>query len=265
MKNHNKAKEFYQNTVEPEVKKNFMELIQEEIISANSTNTLLQKLMENLGKNFGDKTIEEAIGILETIYESLGLKNVQDLICSLENIRAEWTIINRDDLFDEAFNSMYRTAKQKDNTDLLNYLKSYNTYIKSHAKAKQLYEETDPEKDFLTMVVNKIHDAPGKYTLKGLMSSLGARFAHEETKEAISLLEAINEALDQEKDFIDQHELNLENKNKLLDETNKLSKDMLFDESFDSMYQIALRHYNQDMLNVLKEYYPCTEIIGDTL
>ena len=40
---------------------------------------------------------------------------------------------------------------------------------------------------------------------------------------------------------------------------------MLFDESSDSMYQIALRHYNQDMLDVLKEYYPCTEIIGDTL
>ncbi|WP_425360536.1 MULTISPECIES: hypothetical protein [unclassified Candidatus Tisiphia] len=258
MKNHKKAKEFCEKGIymEEGAKARLIDELRNEITNARS----LKEVMQKLGEEYGNKESKMAIGILETMYELLGLKDFQDHIYDLEKFCLEWMLTNRNDLFDEAFNSMHKTAEQKNNEDLLKHLATYNEYIKNHIQAKELYEEIDPYKEYLIMVTDKIHKAPGNYTLKGLMEDLGARFAHNEPAEAISILEAIYEALSIEKDFIEQNQLNLKDKNKSLDEDNKLSIDALFSEAFYSMHEIAERHHDQKLLQKLEECYPTEEI-----
>lgn len=259
MKNHKKAKEFCEKEIYigEGTKERLIDTVKNKIYNANSSNTSLKKLMENFGKDFGDKESKEAIGILETIYESLGLKNIQEYICDTKTLHSEWKSTNRDDLFDEAFNSMYDTAKKKNNKDLLKYLETYKEYTVSHDTAKQLYKDGDTEKEFLNMVTEKIHDAPSSYTLKGLMRDLGRTFAHDEPEEAVILLEAIYDALDKEQTFIIQNTIiSIDDKNKPFTEDNKLNSDALFYEALYSMHKVAVQHNDEDLLGKLKEYYP---------
>lgn len=260
MKNHKKAREFCDRGVymEEGAKERLLDKVKNEIYTANSSNTSLKKLMENLGKDFGDKEPKEAIGILETIYESLESRSIQELLEDFKNLRSEWNSTNKDDLFDEVFNSMYSTAKQKHNEDLLRHLETYKEYTINHEKAKELYNAKDQDKEFLNMVTNKIHDAPGSYTLKGLMRDLGRTFAHdEESEEAIILLEAIYDALDKEQIFIKHNEkISIDDKALPLTEDNKLNSEALFYEALCSMYKAAVHHNDEDLLGRLKEYYP---------
>ncbi len=255
MKNHKKAKKLYEET---DPQKKFLEIVVKKIHGMSGDGTL-KGLIESISIEFASDEPKKAIGALEALYEALGSQRIQEYLCDSGPFHSEWKSTNRDNLFDIAFNSMYKTAKQYHKEDVLEQLETYKEYIKNHDKAKKLYEETDPQKEFLIMVVDKIHNAPGKYTLKGLMEDLGARFAHDEPAEAISLLEAIYEALNIEEEFIEQKQLNLEDKNKSLDEDNKLSRDALFSEAFYSMYEIAERHRDQDLLNALEEYYPAEQ------
>lgn len=128
--------------------------------------------------------------------------------------------------------------------------------MKNHEKARELYEEVDPTKDFLDIVTHEIHEAVNNYTLKELMESLGVKFVHNEPKEAISLLEAIYEGLEKEKDFIEQNKLNLKDPDKGITEDNMLSRDDLFDEAFDNMHKVAEYYNNEDLLKTLEDYYP---------
>lgn len=266
MKNHKKAKEFCKTVIYKEAvdKERLQNTVKTEIENANISNTSLKKLMEKFGEDFGAKEPKEAIGILETIYESLMLRNIQHYINDSENLGFEWKNTNVDDLFDEAFNSMYRTATQKDNKSLLKHLNTYQEYITNHDIAKELYEQTDPDKEYWCMVVDKIHKAPNHYSLKGLVAELGTSFAHSVPEKAVSILEAIYEALNTEKDFIEQNQLNSKEKNKSLDMDDKLSIDALFSEAFYNMYEMAERRNNEDLLQGLEEYYPPVEHIGDT-
>lgn len=260
MKNHKKAREFCEKEVymEEGAKERLFDKVKKQIYTANSSNTSLKELMENFGKDLGDKEPKEAIGMLETIYEYLGLKNTQELLEDLQNFRSEWNSTNKDDLFDEVFNSMYRTAQQKHNEYLLKHLETYKEYTVNHEKAKELYNAKDQDKEFLDMVTNKIHGAPNSYTLKGLMRDLGSTFAHdEESEEAIILLEAIYDALGKEQRFIEQYEkISIDDKALPLTEDNKLNSDALFYEALYSMYKVAVHHNDEDLLGRLKEYYP---------
>lgn len=266
MKNHKKAKEFCETVIyrETGAKERLQNTVKKEIENANVSNTSLKRLMEKFGEDYGVKEPKEAIGILETIYESLMLRNIQKYINNSKNLGFEWKGTNVDNLFDETFNSMYRTATQKDNKNLLKYLNTYQEYITNHDMAKELYEQTDPNKEYWFMVVDKIHKAPNHYSLKGLVAELGASFAHSVPEKAISILEAIYEALDTEKDFIEQNQLNSKEKNKSLDMDDKLSIDALFSEAFYNMYEMAEREDNTNLLQALEEHYPPVEHIGDT-
>ncbi|MFU7502808.1 MAG: hypothetical protein ACE1S7_05245 [Candidatus Tisiphia sp.] len=266
MKNHKKAKKFCETVIygETGAKERLQNTVRKEIENANESNTSLKRLMEKFGEDFGAKAPKVAIGILETIYESLGVRNIQKYINNSENLGFEWKSTNRQDLFDEAFNSMYRTATQKDNKDLLKHLNTYQEYITNHDIAKELYEQTDPNKEYWFMVVDKIHKSPNHYPLKGLMAELGQSFAHSVPEKAISILEAIYEALDTEKVFIERNQLNSKEKNESLDEEDKLSIDALFSEAFYNMYEMAEHRDNEDLLQALEEHYLPVEHIGDT-
>ncbi|MCC8483828.1 MAG: hypothetical protein LN561_04710 [Rickettsia endosymbiont of Labidopullus appendiculatus] len=268
MKNHKKAKIFCETTIYTEegVKERLQSTVKKEIENANELNTSLKRLMEKFGEDFGVKEPKEAIGILETIYESLGFRNIQHYINDSKNLGFEWKNTNRQDLFDEVFNSMYITATQEDNKDLLKHLNTYKEYITNHDIAKELYEQTDTNKEYWFMVVDKIHKAPNHYPLKGLMEELGISFAHSVPEKAVSILEAIYEALNTEKDFIEQNQLNSKEKNESLDMDNKLSIDALFSEAFYNMYEMAEHRNNEDLLQALEEYYPPVDIgaAGDT-
>ncbi|WP_375319102.1 hypothetical protein [Candidatus Tisiphia endosymbiont of Oplodontha viridula] len=265
MKNHKKAKIFCETVIYKEAgaKEKLQNTVKKEIENANELNTSLKQLMEKFGEDFGVKAPKVAIGILETIYESLGTRSIQNYIDDSENLGFEWKGTNRQNLFDEAFNSMYRTAIQKNNENLLAYLNTYKEYITNHDMAKELYEQTDPNKEYWFMVVDKIHKAPNHYSLKGLMTEIGKSFAHSVPEKAVSILEAIYEALDTEKDFIEQNQLNSKEKNKSLDEEDKLSIDALFSEAFYNMYEMAERRNNEDLLQGLEEHYPPVQHIGD--
>ncbi len=112
-----------------------------------------------------------------------------------------------------------------------------------HEKAKNLYKTTDPDEDFLSLIVDKIHKAPGCYTLKGLMIEMGHTFVHCEVQEAINILEAIYEALDKEKDFIIENKLDFDD------------KDVLFNEALASMRQGAEENERTELLNELSRLY----------
>lgn len=266
MKNHKKAKQFYETVIckEAEAKERLQNIVKKEIENANDSNTSLKRLMEKFGEDYGVKEPKEAIGILETIYESLMLRNIRNYINDSKNLGFEWKGTNVDNLFDETFNSMYRTATQKDNKNLLEYLNTYQEYITNHDRAKKLYEKTDPNKEYWFMVVDKIHKAPNHYPLKGLMAELGTSFAHSVPKKAISLLEAIYEALGTEKDFIEKNQLNSKEKNESLDMDDPLSTDALFSEAFYNMYEMAEHRNNEELLQALEEHYPPVKHIGDT-
>jgi|GEM_PF-6017993 len=128
--------------------------------------------------------------------------------------------------------------------------------MRNHEKAKALYEEVDPTKDFLDMVTHEIHEAVNNYTLKELMESFGVKFAHNDPKEAISLLEAVYEALEKEKDFIEQNKLNIKDPDKGITEDNILSNDDLFDEAFDTIRKVAEYYNNENLLRTLEDCYP---------
>ena len=117
----------------------------------------------------------------------------------------------------------------------------------NHADAEEIYKKTDPEKDSLKMVIGKIHDAPGGYTLKGLVKELGTEFVHCETQEAINILEAIYEALEKEKHFIKCNNLDCEN------------RDELFEEAITRMYKNAKKYDKTELLKALETLYHLTQ------
>jgi hypothetical protein len=110
-----------------------------------------------------------------------------------------------------------------------------------HTKAKNMYKEADPEKDFLRMIMDKMEDVPTEYTLKQLIEDFSITFARGETGDAISVLEAIYEALD----IIDQ---------RLIEDT-QCDKDSLFNQALKYMRKTA-EYYDQDeLLYALDELY----------
>ena len=112
-----------------------------------------------------------------------------------------------------------------------------------HKKAEVISGKIDPHKDFVDMIVDKIHNAPENYTLDGLMKSLAAQFVRYEPEEAIAALQAIYEALKQEQEFIKQENLSTSN------------IDDLFQEAFSSMYTIAEHSYQLKPVGDLLEQY----------
>lgn len=110
-----------------------------------------------------------------------------------------------------------------------------------HEKAVKISKEVDPDKDFYEMIVDKIHDAPGKYTLKGLVESLGTKSIYYTPKEAIAMLEAIYEALREQQQFILTNRLDLDN------------VDDLFNETFNKIYEIAENHHKVELLAALND------------
>ena len=110
-----------------------------------------------------------------------------------------------------------------------------------HEKAVKISKEVDPNKDFYEMIVDKIHDAPGRYTLKGLVESLGTKSIYYTPKEAIAILEGVYKALREEKQFILNNKLDLDN------------VDDLFNETFNNMYQIAETHHKVELLAALND------------
>jgi hypothetical protein len=119
-----------------------------------------------------------------------------------------------------------------------------------HEKAKEIANKIDPDKDYLDMVVDKIYKAPGKYPLYELMESLGTKFVDYAPGEAITILEAIYEALEKEWLFIQEHEKQL-----FIQESNLnpdfLNKDNLFNEAFYNMYQAAENCHKVELLAAL--------------
>jgi hypothetical protein len=114
-----------------------------------------------------------------------------------------------------------------------------------HKKAKEVSITVDPKGDFLDMIIDKIHDAPGRYTLEGLMESLGAKFVHYTPKESIAALEAIYEALCTEQQFITENKLDFDN------------ADILFNNAFNSLYSTAENSHKLELIAALNDC--CTD------
>ncbi len=114
-----------------------------------------------------------------------------------------------------------------------------------HKKAKEISVIVDPNGDFLDTVIDKIHDAPGRYTLKGLIESLGSKFAYYDPKESITALEAIYDALYKEQEFIKKNKLDFSD------------ADILFNEAFNALYSTAEACHKVELIAALNDF--CTE------
>lgn len=115
----------------------------------------------------------------------------------------------------------------------------------NHKKAKEISIAVDPNGDFLDTVIDKIHDAPGRYTLKGLMESLGFKFVYYSPQESIAALEAIYDALCKEQQFIKDKNLDF------------FDADVSFNEAFNTLYSAAEASHKTELLAALNDC--CTE------
>lgn len=123
--------------------------------------------------------------------------------------------------------------------------------MKNHEKAKEFYEQHDPDKEVLESLTAEIRQS---YDLEGTMSDIGSNFAYVELDDAICVLEATYEVLQQEQEFIKKKKLNLKDKNKPAEQDNIWSNDELFDIAFWKMYCTA-KEYREDIPKALQEYY----------
>lgn len=212
--------------------------------------------MEKFGKDYGDKQPEEAIGILEVLFESLGTNDMQKYLYDSKNFHSDWMKTNRRFLFDIAFNSMKRIAEEKSNSGLLKHLNTYTELIVNHNKAQELYKLQDPEGEHCSHLVDYIEESiaqHGKYPLKEMMRDIGFGLIHEEPEIAIITLEALYEALSMKWNSIVQNQLNVEENS-----STTLSIDDLFSLAIYSLDEASNNSPIpfQDTLNALDEFYP---------
>jgi hypothetical protein len=126
MKNHEKAKEFYEKN-DPD--KEALETLTRRIHDAPSSCSL-NSLMSGIGFSFADEVVSEAICALEAAYEALQKEKefIEKHKLNLKNESkpaSENNIWTNDELFDIAFNKMYRVAQKHNNEDIIKALQEY--------------------------------------------------------------------------------------------------------------------------------------------
>lgn len=257
MKYHKKARKFCEEKIfkMDGMKEQLWDTVKNKIESADSEKLSLEQAMEKFGKDYGDKPPEEAIGILEVLFEFLASYDTRKYLYESENFQSEWKRTDRRLLFDIVFDSMQRTAVEKNNEDLLNYLSTYTKPIVNHNKAQELYKSHDSDGDYCSSIVEDIEEFSQnhKSPLKEMVRYLGSGLIHEEPEIAIVTLEGLYEALSEKWDFIVGKGLNrCENGNQTY------SLDELF--SF-AIYALDETANNRpipfkDHLNALEEFYP---------